>query len=703
MNFRVYRQNSVLVKNSIVVYSGEDARPYVDDALIMVADGLGGTGAIRQLSVVKELFDRETVIQALFKDMYEKAEDEVFAEYVKDSFVELYSLKDVYDKEHPFVLKKSSYYGSRIVCSILLYHFLHDTEWNVEQIFSEFAACEEASKKDYLTQLGGKVATVIKEDIAKIAENANIIYESSLPRLKLLATTLCATIVHEHDDFVEAIYFLVGDSRPYMWSESEGLCQVIEDQEGIDGAMNGCIHFGGDFSVTCQHFTFKKPCVLFNASDGCFESGKFLSPMAFEKLLLDAINENDSIESIENKLISDYDTYGTHDDSSTLAMRCFGYESLDAFKAACRKRIDTLNADYLSKLEDLLTTDYIYSYDNCIDTLKSNVIGLRDRIVSDSGVRGFCANCILKGEYPESYGASEKIANHYSDKIRILDDAIAEQEACVRVAELAFQELISENFIYFRDCMGIPLRKSERYLIDSISSAKTNYDHAEEEYWEQIKTHKQSFDFACSDIQEMMDSICEIDVQNSSYPLNTDSFDKIKECKHCLNDLLEFLFDIKTSKHRCISKMKINHKAYVEKNKILASNYQSEIEKFCKDLVSKLINLPEIPELESVMKRIGNEVETIRTAKAQIEVLNGDEKDKVLNESLSLMIENDFASIFIVLGENKHIADQELLDEISKILDEYKKQVLSIKEKAELQKYIFVDYEARYNKYMCEV
>ena len=78
MNFRVYRQNSVLVKNSIVVYSGEDARPYVDDALIMVADGLGGTGAIRQLSVVKELFDRETVIQALFKDMYEKAEDEAF-------------------------------------------------------------------------------------------------------------------------------------------------------------------------------------------------------------------------------------------------------------------------------------------------------------------------------------------------------------------------------------------------------------------------------------------------------------------------------------------------------------------------------------------------------------------------------------------------------------------------------------------------
>ena len=134
MKFLVYRQSATNAKNDITVYSGEDARPFADDNMILIADGLGGTGAIRHLSIVKEMLDRETVVSALFKDVYSDLENETFANYVKDSFVELYPLKDVYDKEHPYVLKKSSYFGSRIVCSSLLYRFSNDEELKPEKI-----------------------------------------------------------------------------------------------------------------------------------------------------------------------------------------------------------------------------------------------------------------------------------------------------------------------------------------------------------------------------------------------------------------------------------------------------------------------------------------------------------------------------------------------------------------------------------------
>ena len=119
MELTVYRQASKTRPDGTVVYKGEDARPYVDDSLIMAADGLGGAAAIRHTKIVPELFEEDKVVDALFGRVMDDISDEVFQKYVKDSFSELRSVKDIY-MDNVNNIKKSGYFASRIVTAIVL-------------------------------------------------------------------------------------------------------------------------------------------------------------------------------------------------------------------------------------------------------------------------------------------------------------------------------------------------------------------------------------------------------------------------------------------------------------------------------------------------------------------------------------------------------------------------------------------------------
>ena len=124
------------------------------------------------------------------------------------------------------------------------------------------------------------------------------------------------------------------------------------------------------FNIRCNYMKFKKPCVLFNASDGCFDSGYFLSPMAFEKLILDKAVAATSTEEMGKSLHEAFLKYGTHDDSSTIAMKFFGYASFDSFKKSASRRLKELDDEYLSQMPDLLEKDYVQECEEN-DELKS--------------------------------------------------------------------------------------------------------------------------------------------------------------------------------------------------------------------------------------------------------------------------------------------------------------------------------------------
>ena len=349
MKLTVYSQASKTRDDGTIVYKGEDARPYIDDNIFFVADGLGGAAAIRHKSIVPELFEPETLLDALFKGVYEDYSDEKFVKYVTDSFFELFAVKDCYT-QNIYNIKRGGYFGSRIVTAIVLHEIIYDEKVAPAKLFEQYDALNsDKEKEDFLNKLGDYFAQKIKEDIQKIAKNANLFYESNITGLALLGTTLCATIYRETEDGVEAIYLTAGDSRPYVWTEEEGFGQIIEDQEGKDGGMTNYIKANEDatFDIRCNYMQFKKPCVLFNASDGCFDSKYFdQSQMAFEKLILEKAAESNNTDEMGKALEETFLTYGTHDDSSTIAMKFFGYDSFEAFKESAAKRLNSINENY---------------------------------------------------------------------------------------------------------------------------------------------------------------------------------------------------------------------------------------------------------------------------------------------------------------------------------------------------------------------
>lgn len=367
MELTVYRQASKTRPDGTVVYKGEDARPFVDEHFMLVADGLGGAAAIRHQNIKPELFESDKLIDTFFAGVYEyeNYSDERFARYLKDSFFELFAVKDCYT-DNVNNIKKSGYFASRIVAAILFLNVLCNPKFSADTLLDHLATIDqEEMRKELADKIGESYAEIIGRDLKKVAANANLIYESSYSGLALLGTTLCATMYTEEGSSVRAMYLMAGDSRPYVWTAEEGLCQVLADEEGADGGMTNYIKANEDaaFSINCVYKEFDQPCVLFNASDGCFDSGYFLSPMTYEKVILEKALASESPEEMGKLLEEFFLEYGRHDDSSTMAMKFFGYADFAAFKDAAAKRLKDMEERYFSCLEGLLERDYAAEYE----------------------------------------------------------------------------------------------------------------------------------------------------------------------------------------------------------------------------------------------------------------------------------------------------------------------------------------------------
>ena len=437
MELTVYRQGKKEREDGTIVYKGEDARPYVDTDVFFVADGLGGAAAIRHQQIRPGLFDDNKLMDTLFSGVYDEYSDERFVKYVKDSFFELFAVKDCYN-DNVNNLKKSGYFGSRIATAIFLHAIIYDNELNPQNIFKEIDNRNSLdAKKEYIDNLEKKIADKIRIEMSKIAQNANLIYETKFSGLALLGTTLCATVFRELADSVEALYFTAGDCRPYIWNEEEGLCQLLREQEGEDGAMTNYIRANGEkpFEIECDYFSLKKPCVLFNASDGCFDSAAFLSPMGYEILILVKSIESANESELSKKLEDFFDENGRHDDSSTMAMKFFGYGSFEEYKQSAARRMKYLQDNYLSKLPKLL--DHKYSSEKEIDNT-----GVNDPLNS------------LKIKFEEEVGFWDIIKRIYKSKNgQIKENNVEDKKIEVKQQILMANEMISciirRNYQFF--------------------------------------------------------------------------------------------------------------------------------------------------------------------------------------------------------------------------------------------------------------
>ena len=402
MKMTLYRQAAKVRDGGQIVYKGEDAPPFIGENCFIVADGMGGAAAIRHTKFNTDIFCEDKIFDVMFKDALPDADEET-VNYIKKAFFELYAVKDCYFS-NALNMKKSGYFGSRACVAAFIYFAKKMFAAGVGNDLEKLHAASEECKAEMMEKISRYFTENIKNSMVKISESANLIYETAFSGFALMGTTMCGTLFFEREDEVDAIYLVAGDSRPFQW-DSAGLKLVVEDQKRADGGMTNYIKVNGDFSISASFRTFKKPCVLFNASDGVYESTQFfVSELGLEKLLIETILDSNDMTELKAKLEEIYLKYGTHDDSSTMAFTTFGYESYDDLKKAASERLKKINEDYIDKMPDFLENSYIDAVERAKKTaiIRNNAIAVE--LYKRPVVAEYCKNKVT-GE-----DCSEKIA-----------------------------------------------------------------------------------------------------------------------------------------------------------------------------------------------------------------------------------------------------------------------------------------------------
>lgn len=396
MELTVYRQAAKTRPDGTVVYKGEDALPYADGQLVMAADGLGGAAAIRHSSIKPELFDEDKLLDTLFVGVYDDYSDPVLQDYVKKSFFELRAVKDCYT-DNVNNIKKSGYFASRIVSAIVLREFLYNEKLAAKNLFAALDRLpDEKTRGEAVAKVGAHFTEKIATKFREIAKNANIFYESSYAGLSLLGTTLTAMLYRELGSETEVILLTAGDSRPYVWTEKDGLCQLTRDEERPDGGMTNYIKVSDDedFTINSRYVKLPRPCVIFASTDGCFDSSAFLSPLAFEKTILEAARDSASPDEMSAKLRDFFAENGRHDDSSTIAMKLSGFSGFDEFKRSAERRLAEIEKLYISQLPQLLDEDFIGEYERSMADAPDEMSLLVSSLRTNENVRAYCEEAV---------------------------------------------------------------------------------------------------------------------------------------------------------------------------------------------------------------------------------------------------------------------------------------------------------------------
>lgn len=692
MKLTVYRQSSKTRPDGTVVYKGEDALPYIDEQIFFVADGLGGASAIRHQQIKQELFDENKLLRTLFDGVYDDYSNERFVKYVTDSFFELFAVKDCYT-DNIYNIKKSGYFASRIVTAIVLHELLYNEKCSAKSIFKlHKEAVAEGKTEAFLSNLGNHFKKQIQDNLRKVAHNANLIYESSYSGLALLGSTICATIYYEHENCVEAMYLTAGDSRPYVWNPTRGLCQVLADQEGKDGGMTNyiCANEDSDFDIRCNYFKFDKPCILFNASDGCFDSGKFISQLAFEKLIMDSAKNTDSVEGLSEALTSFFVDYGRHDDSSTIAMRFFGFDSFASFKKKVDERSYVLENDYIAVMPDILDVDYVAEYEHCVNTSHAKLSALKEKFESEKGTARYCTELVQSGKY-----------RPYVEKIQAIDGKIEVQKTKIRAAKNSIEIIIAQNFIKFKPFFDCKDSWTERHYTSRIQNVERKYQERATDYLSVVEKYKKDFDKSVQSSNDLLGRIFEIGVPETFDDFDDISYQIVEDCEKTMDDLFEFFAGLKSRKLDVVRKLTQQRKDYIEKNIKLAQRYPESVKTLRQMVEAGKICLDEVQMFSDDRRKLFDELDTIKVARVETERLGSEAKAEALHEAGDSYWEENYIEIISAIVKD---TDVELSDaarnEATAILNELNEQTKGVKEKCELQRQLFAKYDEIYSMYI---
>ena len=285
----------------------EDAEPYIDDSLLVVADGTGGAGGFYHY-VKKSSIDNYDKVKKII--LREDVED-----CLKDHMMKLWS--PIFNEEKEELKKTSAYFASRIVLPRFIFAMKYMDHNDLEGI------------KDFII-----------DGLTRFANKLDLYKDTPSNRDKsLLPTTLVAiNINEEREDEIDIDVYWAGDSRAYYLT-TNGIKQLSKDDEREEAITN---YFTLKESVKVElkkkHYVLKKPGLLFVCSDGIFDAPPFPDHLSLELGLIQLMVEKDSMEGYKENLMRVYNAVKC--DDSTMAMRMFGYSSYKEMKEAFKPRFD---------------------------------------------------------------------------------------------------------------------------------------------------------------------------------------------------------------------------------------------------------------------------------------------------------------------------------------------------------------------------
>lgn len=229
-----------------------------------------------------------------------------------------------------------AYLGARIVSGVI-----HD--W-----FDCYAV--ETSETEWLECLKGEISKHLKRYVDKGGKS--IIRGSMVSNFP---TTAAFTVCRSIDNKLCTDFVWAGDSRGYLLN-GKGLFQITEDDvDGEDamsnltndGVITNVISASSNFVLHNRRLEPEMPCVVINATDGCFNY--LQSPMHFEFLLLDSLLSADSIEQWEKNL--EHNLRAVSGDDHGLTMALFGYEEFKELHEEYAYRKSYVEKNYVEPWE----------------------------------------------------------------------------------------------------------------------------------------------------------------------------------------------------------------------------------------------------------------------------------------------------------------------------------------------------------------
>ena len=297
------------------VLKNEDAMPYIGGNLLVVADGLGGSGsAVHAIDRVKHTDMHGDIIAGAFGDM--KDVSSALMQYIEELIAPMVDGKD----------DTSALWASRIVIARCVYAL---TE-------GEFQKADLSDKK-----VRAKLAKFIGTGLHETAKKFDLqkgTYDGQL----LLPTTLAFVRYTEKECFVIAETVWAGDSRCYALT-SDGLKLLSLDDEDDSGSITNLFYADNDkVMLNYIYHEIPKPCTLMAVSDGIFDPFDPHENLGVEHTLLSAIKKSNSPQEVATAL---YNFYGSvHGDDATMAFVPFGFDNFNDMQNKLAKRTDEILA-----------------------------------------------------------------------------------------------------------------------------------------------------------------------------------------------------------------------------------------------------------------------------------------------------------------------------------------------------------------------